>query len=143
MMLNMIFYFSLLCPGSDNFKNERSYTSSHHNVQTDTLPLPCFIITRTQMWGDYSCIGICGIYFGEMTGVQNFFWLLQHLLIPHTPTQVDYTASWQFYALNFLWLPRNKTMMDTDPFTQVLAIRIWDKCSLYKIITPLCRDSIF
>jgi hypothetical protein len=38
----MIFYFSLLCPGSDKFKNKWSSTSSHHNIRTDTLPLPLF-----------------------------------------------------------------------------------------------------
>jgi hypothetical protein len=32
----------VLCPDSDKFKNERSYTSSHYNVRTDTLPLPLF-----------------------------------------------------------------------------------------------------
>ena len=98
----------------------------------------CFIITRRQVRGDYSCKGICGFYCGEMTGVQNLFWLLQDLLIPHTPPQVDYTASRQFYAFNFPRLPCNKTLLDTDPFTT----RTEDKRSLYKIMKHLCRDSI-
>jgi hypothetical protein len=38
----MIFYLPVLCPDSDKFKNKRSYTSSHYNVRTDTLPLPLF-----------------------------------------------------------------------------------------------------
>ena len=41
-MLNMTFYFPVLCPDSDKFKNERSYTSSHYNVRMDILPLPLF-----------------------------------------------------------------------------------------------------
>jgi len=41
-MLNTIFYFPVLCPDSDKFKNERCYISSHYNVRTDILPFPLF-----------------------------------------------------------------------------------------------------
>jgi hypothetical protein len=46
-------------------------------------------------------------------------------------------TSRQFYALNFLWLPCNKTVMDTDSF----ATRTQDKRSLYKI--NICVEILF
>jgi hypothetical protein len=140
MMLN-IFHFPMLAQVVSQLKM-RGAKPPAITMYRRTLYLSlCFITTWRQVRGDYSCKGICGFYSAEMTGVKNLFWLLQHLLIPRTPPKVDYTAytaSSQFYALNFLWLPCNKTPLDTDPFT-----RTEDKRSLYKIIKHLCRDSIF